>query len=44
MGPSLNLVLRRTQLGSSSLFKQATRQPEQTKVCAHNIPLHYFLY
>jgi ribosome production factor 2 len=32
MGPSLDLVLRRTHVASSSLFKEAIRQPKQSKI------------
>lgn len=32
MGPSLDLVIRRTHVGSPELFKTATRQPKAIKV------------
>lgn len=33
MGPSLDLVMRRSHLASDDLMKQACKQPKATKVC-----------
>lgn len=33
MGPSLDLVMRRTKLASDDLFRRALKQPKTAKVC-----------
>ena len=39
MGPSLDLVVRRSQLASDGLYKQACRKPAATKVhVGHHLP------
>jgi len=37
MGPSLDLVLRRTHLASDDLMKAATRIPKAVKVCNRKV-------
>ena len=42
MGPSLDLVLRRTRLASDDLFKTALKQPKTAKVCNSNL-IHFYM-
>ena len=42
MGPSVDLVMRRTRLATQDLYKRACKKPKALKVCHAGATLPYF--